>query len=70
MALPKLDINLDNISPPDRVEYAIVFGQLSEYANKKGEAEILRKEGKISKAQRLEDAADGLYRRLPEWARW
>jgi hypothetical protein len=76
------DWNLDTMSPSELREFAswiktwktrlsgAVCGELSTYASYKARAIELRLSGQISVAQKLEDACDDIYARLPAWARW
>lgn len=49
---------------------AATFTDLASYAEAKENAMILRGRGEIEKAQRFEVAADTVYARLPQWAKW
>lgn len=64
--------NLDCIStdPEDLDALSRVFDQLSAYAHDKAKAMRHRVDGNIQTAIGLERHADGIYKQLPEWARW
>jgi hypothetical protein len=64
--------NLDGLSidPQELREAAGVFTNLAEYARNKASAMENRLNGNIERALYYESLCDGIYRRLPRWARW
>jgi hypothetical protein len=64
--------NLDDMSidPADYNAAAAVLGQLACYAGAKGHAMRLRLKGDIEAALSWERMLEGMYARLPQWAKW
>ncbi len=62
--------NLDGMSEDEVRQCERVFGLLAAYASHKANAMKWRAAGDIEVAIGHERAADTMYRRLPEWARW
>jgi hypothetical protein len=70
--------NLDSFIDPAELDQFVaecrecerVLASLRSYAEAKAGAMRLRLKGNIEGAQRFESAAETVYGRLPEWARW
>lgn len=62
--------NLDGMDQSELEHAANAFHHLRQYASIKAEAMMLRADGDIAAALRLETICQEHYRHLPEWARW
>lgn len=51
-------------------QVASAMALLSAYATNKAHAMAFRQDGDIPRAREHEAVCDGIYKRLPEWARW
>jgi hypothetical protein len=62
--------NLDGLTDDDLVEASAAFKLLAEYTELALNARVARVQGRIIAAGVLENRMDGIFRELPEWARW
>lgn len=62
--------NLDGLSSSELRQIRMVFHQLAYYSEAKADAQDARSSGRTMQATDLEQTCEGLYKALPERARW
>jgi hypothetical protein len=62
--------NLDSLNSEDLSDLAEVFLNLFSYARYKAASVDRRLAGEIAEALKYETVCDGVYKDLPDWARW
>ncbi len=65
-------INMDDFSvdPADLAHLSRVYGLYAAYAEHKANAMRYRFAGDMEAAEAHEKCCEGVYKRLPQWARW
>jgi hypothetical protein len=62
--------NLDDLGVEELIDADEAFELLRDYANRRRRAQLCRAAGKYTRAWELESACAGIYRRLPDWAKF
>ena len=62
--------NLDALDNKDLMCCATIFRRLADYSDYVLRAKVKRIEGKILAAQQIEEAAEKIYKSLPEEIKW
>lgn len=64
--------NLDDFSmdPADHDAACMLFDSLASYSRHKARAMRHRLKGEMGAARTQEEICEGVYKRLPEWAKW